>query len=111
MRGDIMARSDLLRRLFAAYSRADDRGFRAVAAEIIADERRKEHNLLASELEHALVRDLRPGAADPLTMRPIPKGRDDRPLLRLIKPERELRDLIFTSIVIDVIMEIVQENL
>jgi SpoVK/Ycf46/Vps4 family AAA+-type ATPase len=106
-----MARSDLLRRLFAAYSRADDRGFRAAAMEIIADERRKQHNLLAAELEHALVRDLRPGATDPLTLRPIPKTRDDRPLLRLTKPERELRDLVFPTVVTDAIAEIVAENL
>lgn len=105
-----MARSDLLRRLFAAYSRADDRGFRAVATEIIADERRKQHALLAAELEHALTRDLRPGAADPLTLRPIPKTRDDRPLLRLTKPERELRELVFPTIAAEVIMEIVAEN-
>src|ERR1017187_6078256 len=98
-----MARSDLLRRLFAAYSRADDRGFRAVAIEIIADERRKQHSLLASELEHALTRDLRPGVADTLTLRPIPKTRDDRPLLRLTKPERELRNLVFPAVVIEVI--------
>jgi len=106
-----MARSDLLRRLFAAYSRADDRGFRAAAMEIIADERRKQHNLLAAELEHALVRDLRPGAADPLTLRPIPKTRDDRPLLRLTKPERELRDLVFPAAVTDAVTEIVAEHL
>lgn len=105
-----MARSDLLRRLFAAYSCADDREFRSVAMDIIADERRKQHSLLAAELEHALVRDLRPGASDPLTLRPIPKTRDDRPLLRLTKPERELRDLVFSSVVSEVIAEIVAEN-
>lgn len=105
-----MARSDLLRRLFAAYSRADDREFRVVATEIIADERRKQHSLLAAELEHALTRDLRPGTVDPLTLRPIPKTRDDRPLLRLTKPERELRDLIFPVAVTEIIMEIVAEN-
>jgi SpoVK/Ycf46/Vps4 family AAA+-type ATPase len=105
-----MARSDLLRRLFAAYSRADDREFRAAAMDIITDERRKQHALLAAELEHALVRDLRPGASDPLTLRPIPKTRDDRPLLRLTKPEREMRDLVFSSLVSEVIAEIVAEN-
>lgn len=105
-----MARSDLLRNLFAAYSRGDDRGFRSAAAEIIADERRKRHLLLAGELEHALTRDLRPGAADPLTLRPIPKSRDDRPLLRLCKPERELRDLVLPQAAADIIGEIIAEN-
>jgi SpoVK/Ycf46/Vps4 family AAA+-type ATPase len=105
-----MARSDLLRNLFAAYSRGDDRGFRSAAAEIIADERRKRHLLLAGELEHALTRDLRPGAADPLTLRPIPKSRDDRPLLRLCKPERELRDLVLPQTAAEIIGEIIAEN-
>jgi SpoVK/Ycf46/Vps4 family AAA+-type ATPase len=105
-----MARSDLLLRMFAAYSRGDDRAFRTVAMEIVADERRKQHGVLASELEQALTRDLRPGAADPLTLRPIPKARDDRPLLQLTKPGWELRDLVYPDTVAEVIAEIVTEN-
>lgn len=106
-----MARSDLLRGLFAAWSRGDDPAFRAVAGEIVADERRKEHRLLAAELEHALHRDLRPGAAVPLTLRPLPKGRDDRPLLRLSKPEHEPDDLILAPGTAQVLGEVVEEHL
>jgi SpoVK/Ycf46/Vps4 family AAA+-type ATPase len=106
-----MTRSDLLRKLFATYSRGDDAGFRAAASEIVADERRKQHRLLASELEHALTSDLRPGAAMPLTLRPLPKGRDDRPLLRLTKPERQFDDLVLTPATSEALAEVVQENL
>lgn len=106
-----MARSDLLRRLFASYSKGDDAQFRAVAAQIVADERRKNHQLLATELESALASDLRPGAATPLTLRPLPKSRDDRPLLALAKPRRHFDDLVLSEGARDTLREIVEENL
>jgi AAA+ superfamily predicted ATPase len=106
-----VARSDLLKRLFGAYSRGDDIAFRSVAAEIIDDERRKHHALLATELRHALARDDRmPGAATPLAMRPLPKDRDDRPLIRLTKPAREFDDLILAEDVEALLLELVQDS-
>lgn len=105
-----MARSDLLRQLFAAYSRGDDTAFRHTADEIISDERRKQHRLLASELERALDRDVRPGANDPLTLRPLPKARDDRALVRFSKPERQLGDLVLPPGPAEVLAEVVEEN-
>jgi SpoVK/Ycf46/Vps4 family AAA+-type ATPase len=105
-----MARSDLLRQLFVSYSRGDDAAFRRAATEIINDERRKHHRLLAAELEDALHRDLKPGAQIPLTLRPIPKSRDDRPLLRLSKPEREFDDLVLGTDTVEVLREVVVEN-
>jgi SpoVK/Ycf46/Vps4 family AAA+-type ATPase len=106
-----MARSDLLRQLFAAYSRGDDAAFRAAALQIVADERRKEHRLLAADLEEAINSDRRPGATTPLTLRPIPKGRDDRPLLSLTKPRRELDDLVLAHDVRQVLADLIQEHL
>ena len=106
-----MARSDLLRRLFASYARGDDAAFRSAAVDLIADERRKRHDLLATELERALETDMRPGAAVPLTLRPLPKTRDDRPLLRLIKPARRFEDLVFESRTVGALAEIVEEHL
>lgn len=105
-----MARSDLLKRLFAAYSRGDDAGFRSAATAIVDDERRKQHLLLASELEHALTRDRKPGAATPLTMRPLPKGRDERPLLALTKPAHELDDLVLAEATRCLLAELIAEN-
>lgn len=105
-----MARSDLLRRLFAAYARADDVAFRRVAGELIDDERRKNHRLLASELERELNAQRRPGGGEQLTLRPIPKSRDERPLIRLTKPRRELIELVLPPTVQAVIEEIVTEN-
>lgn len=105
-----MARSDLLRRLFAAYARADDVAFRRTAGELIDDERRKNHRLLATELERELSAHRQPGGDEPLTLRPIPTSRDERPLLRLTKPKRELAELILPSELRRAIEEIVTEN-
>ncbi|GAB3489502.1 AAA family ATPase [Amycolatopsis cihanbeyliensis] len=104
-----MAQGELLRRLFASYSRADDAAFRQAADELVAEERRKNHRLLANELERELNKP-RPGADLPLTLRPIPKSRDDRPLLRLTKPNRELSELVLAPMAREVIEEIVAEN-
>lgn len=106
-----MAQGDMLRRLFAAYARGDDALFRRVAAEMIAAERHKNHQALAADLERELWRERRPGVGEPLTMRPIPKGRDERPLLRLVKPQYELDDLVLDEEVETLLGEIVRENL
>lgn len=106
-----MTRSDLLRRLFVSYGQGDDAAFRRAAGEIITDEQRKRHRLLAAELEAALNRDLRPGGPAPLTLHPIPKSRDDRPLLQLTKPQHEFDDLVLETLTATVLREIVDENL
>lgn len=105
-----MAQGDQLRRLFASYENSDDFGFRKAANELIADERRKNHRLLAADLERELNSERRPGAGQPLTLHPLPKGRDDRPLLRLSKPQRELPELVLASSVAAVLDEVIAEN-
>ncbi|MGO4254991.1 AAA family ATPase [Marmoricola sp. RAF53] len=105
-----MARSDLLKRLFAAYSRSDDASFREAAARIIAEEQRLGHRLLAADLEHALTRDAGPATDSALSMRPLPKSRDDRPLLALTKPHHDLDDLVLDAVNRAVVLELVEEN-
>ena len=92
-----MARGDQLRRLFASYASSDDAGFRRAASELVVDERRKNHRLLAAELEHELNVTRRPGVSQPLALRPLPRSRDDRPLIRLSKPQRELAELVLAG--------------
>lgn len=106
-----MARSDLIRRLFAAHARGDDPGFHSAARELIAEERRRDHRRLAADLEHALLAERKPGADMPLSLRPIPKSRDDRPLVRLIKPERDLDELVLDPETRDAIEGIIRENM
>ncbi|OAP24332.1 MULTISPECIES: hypothetical protein [Amycolatopsis] len=105
-----MAHGDLLRRLFASHVRSDDAAFRLAAGELIAEERRKNHRLLADELERELNTAVRPGASAPLTFRVLPKSRDDRPLLRLAKPKHELANLVLAPSVRALVDEIVNEN-
>ncbi len=45
-----------------------------------------------------------------MTLRPIPKSRDDRPLLRLAKPEREFDDLVLGKDTAEILQEVVAEN-
>jgi SpoVK/Ycf46/Vps4 family AAA+-type ATPase len=106
-----MARSDLIKRLLHSYSRGDDSAFRSAASEIIEDERRKQHTVLARELE-ALLNAGRngPGAHSPLTLRPLPKARDDRPLLRALKPDHALLDLVLDETVSGTLEEIIHET-
>ncbi|WP_410581418.1 AAA family ATPase [Amycolatopsis sp. lyj-108] len=104
-----MAHSDLIRRLFASHIQSDDAGFRHAASELIAEERRKNHRLLADELERELNSEQRPGAGLALTLKAIPKSRDERPLLRLTKPRHELDDLVLASNVRTLVDEIVSE--
>ena len=105
-----MARGDQLRRLFASYASSDDAGFRSAASELVADERRKNHRLLATELERELNITRRPGVSQPLTLHPLPRSRDDRPLIRLSKPQRELAELVLAPSARTVIDEVVAEN-
>lgn len=105
-----MARSDLLKLLFAAHSRSDDLAFREAAVALIADEQRLGHRLLAADLEHALTRDAGPATDSTLTMRPLPKSRDDRPLLALSKPNYDLDELVLHPSNREVVEDLVVEN-
>jgi len=57
--------------------------FLASAQHLIDDERRKNHTLLARELEAALRDPRGPGGPPVLSLKPVPTGRDEMPLLTL----------------------------
>jgi hypothetical protein len=104
-----MARSDLVKALLRSYTTGDDRTFRSTAEELILDERRKRHDLLANELEAILDE---PGPTRrPLqvsALRPLPKGRDDLDLLDIIQPRASLHDVILdpdTAAVVDGLLD------
>jgi len=93
-----MARADLLKKLFESYQSRDDRGFRAVAAAIVEDERRKQHPGLANGLQRILNNGVR--SADETqgaesVFEPVPTDKDRRtPLLTVRSPDRYLEDLV-----------------
>lgn len=93
-----MARADLLKKLFQSYQKRDDRTFRVAAEELINEERKKHHPVLANELEKILkngVSDL--GSLMSLASVASPPQDSDRrtALLEIRRPERYLDDLVF----------------
>ncbi len=96
-----MARADLLKRLFESYQKADDAAFRATAAEIIEEERKKHHTILANELQRILnngVRSLNRFQAANSPFDPVPTDNDRRiPLLAIRTPDRYLDDLVLDN--------------
>lgn len=93
-----MARADLLKKLFEAYQRRDDHGFRQAANELVEDERKKHHAVVANELQRILsngvrsMDDLR-GTTPPFD--PVPMDSERRtPLLTVRTPERYFEDLV-----------------
>ncbi len=107
--GGQVARADLLRGLFSTWSSGDDPGFLRVAGLLIEDERRKRHTLLAAELESALHDPRRPGTGV-LSLRPLPTGRDDRPLLSLGAPMRTFDELVLQAASGDALRHLAAEN-
>jgi SpoVK/Ycf46/Vps4 family AAA+-type ATPase len=106
-----MAAGDLMRQLFSAYARNDDATFRQVAAQIIAAERDRNHQSLAADLERELGYGTNAGGRPAPTLRPVPRGRDDRPLLRLVKAARTFDELVIPHEAHEVLSSIVEENL
>lgn len=93
-----MARADLLKKLFESYQRRDDQGFRSAADQIVDEERKKHHPVLANELQRILANGVR---APEMTRSvdglfdPVPMDGDRRtPLLSVRTPDRYFQDLV-----------------
>jgi SpoVK/Ycf46/Vps4 family AAA+-type ATPase len=104
-----MARSDLLKQMFATYSRGDHAAFRTVAEEVIQDERRKRHSLLADELAGLLDNVEAPRPLNVSTLQPLPMGRDEVPLVHVRTPGRTLDDAVLRRGSRAVVEELVRE--
>src|SRR5690349_5869216 len=107
-----MARADLLKKLFSGYQRRDDQVFRQAAEELIGEERKKQHPVLANELE----RILRNGTSDarngkqlvPLDQSPFDADRKT-PLLDVRQPQRYMDDLVLEQPVREAVERIMRE--
>lgn len=104
-----VARSDLLKEMFASYSSGDQAAFRSAAEEVIRDERRKQHGLLANELESLLKGTQSPQPLNVSTLQPLPKGRDDVPLVRVRSSDHTLDDVVLPVDSREVIEEMARE--
>ncbi|MCB9831104.1 MAG: ATP-binding protein [Planctomycetes bacterium] len=96
-----MARADLLKRLFRAHRDRDDDAFRSVADELVGNELKKRHVVLAKELREILRDDVRSGSYVPATTShfdPVPYDPDRRiPLVTIRVPDRSFRDLVLAT--------------
>lgn len=89
-----MASSDVLKSMFTSYRRGDHVGFNSAARQMISEERRKHHHVLANELERLLEYNVQRRPLHSATLRPLPKAKDEHPLLDLANPERSLHELV-----------------
>lgn len=107
-----MARGDLLKRLFLASLHRNDEGFRSVAMEIIAEEQKKNHTLLAEELQKILSHSM----MNSTTVEPryelssLPKDKERQAILvEVRKAERYLPDIILSKENQKTVEEIMEE--
>lgn len=108
-----MTRADLLKDLFGSYQRRDDLMFRQTAAKVIEDERKKQHPVLANELQRILsngVRSLDEVRGRGSSLDAIPTNSERQtPLLTLRTPDRYLEDLVLDSSTLSVLNRVLTE--
>jgi SpoVK/Ycf46/Vps4 family AAA+-type ATPase len=94
-----MARSDLIKRLFLAFSQGDRLGFAEAAREVIADESKKHHVVLARELAEILESRAAWAEVDRLPrFEQMPKDKDrGSELMEIVRPQRYLEELVLCS--------------
>ncbi len=109
-----MARADLLKRLFASHQKRDEAGFRSAAVELIEDERKKHHLMLANELLRILnngVRSLDRVEFSGLGLDAVPVDSDRKTaLLQVRNPERVLDDLVLGEGVKQAVVRVLRET-
>lgn len=101
-----MPRSDLLLSLVKAGSKGDGPGFRRSLEALVADERGRQHHVVAKQLEQYLAGQGSPASAG--STRPI--SPTPEALVDEIHPERTLADLVLPSEVHQACTEVVEEQ-
>ena len=108
-----MARADLIKRLFECFQNRDDAGFRAAAEEIVAEERKKHHPVLANELQRILTngtRTMEQVHGRNCVFDPVPMDGERRtPLLTIRTPDRYFNDLVLRPSVRETLERIITE--
>lgn len=102
-----MARADLILNLVKAGARGDRAQFRKTVEALAADERAKNHNILADRLIAHLQQD---SNGRPKTLSPQPVRSPSGPLVAEVAPRRRLEDLILSTVVEQAVQELVEEQ-
>lgn len=103
--GQGMPRSDLLLSLVRAGSTGDGAGFRRSLEALVADERGRQHHVVAEQLAQYLGPAQEPSGS---TMRPI--SATPEALVDELRPDRSLSDLVLPSIVLRACQELIEEQ-
>lgn len=98
-----------MKRLLLSYQRGDHAGFSSAARQLITDERRKHHHVLADELERTLDYTVQRRPLHSPTLRPLPKSKDQVALISLTNPEVSFPDLILPEETVANLLEIARE--
>lgn len=106
-----MARADLIKKLFSSFKEDDKEAFYKFANDIIDDERKKNHEILADDLKMILFAGNSQNKHYISTFKPItPKDSDkDIPLVEVIYPEKYFSDLVTTKDKLVQLEQIVKE--
>jgi len=104
-----MARSDLLIALVKAGSTGDKTAVRATAEAIIAEERAKQHNVLADRLSRVMQVNGNGAYAVVATM-PVAQHDRGRDFLAEITPQKQLEDLILSEDVLTAVKQLLEEQ-
>lgn len=109
-----MARSDLIKRLFRSYNQNDREAFHQVALEVIEDERRKNHKILANELTRILLDKAHPvpnTSIGPVhSLAPLPKDEErGASLVDVRAPSRDLSTIALTDQQESTLQSVMQE--
>ena len=111
-------KSELVRKLFSAYALGDKKKFVEVANEVIRDEEKKSHHLLARDLKE-IIRNISNGRSlsqDAVSKRykdgiPIPRDNEKGfPLLEIKEFHLDWSDVILTDDMKDTLRQIVKES-
>ncbi len=108
-----MARADLLKKLFSSFKRDDREAFLKVAYEIIEDERKKNHGILADDLKMIINNGSFKSKRSISTFSATAYGEKEREiaLFEILYPEIYFDDIVTTSNMLHHIKQIIKEFL
>lgn len=106
-----MARADLLKKLFSSFINEDRELFVKIAQEIIVDERKKNHSILADDLERVLNGADRGGKKPLSFMKSVVPQNSEKEvrLVEVIYPDKYLDDVILPQEKISQLEEVIRE--
>jgi SpoVK/Ycf46/Vps4 family AAA+-type ATPase len=119
-----MASGDIVQRLFTAYAKGDSSAFRSAAQDFIAEEKRKNHHVLARELERILATAASPNGSNGKSQPQfelltaittngagLPHDRERSAVLVEIRAaQRDVDEMVFSEETRAALNRIVQEN-